>query len=164
MGNIKILELSKESALAKANELLLLEHNWKEIGDDAWTTENLIYELPLKWKLSHVAILDGKIVGYQIGSLRDGKAFLNKIVVDKSVRGNKIGTKLLAAFLKKCGMEDIKRTIFRVRTDNSAYEFYDKLGFKKEAKIDKTRKDGVESYFYDTAIKEVMGNVYNSAL
>lgn len=156
---MEIIPLTKDYAIEKANEILALEHNWTEIGDEAWNIGNLLYELPMKWELSHVAILDGKIVGYQVASLREGKVFLNKIIIDKNIRGKGIGKKLLRAYLEKCLENKIERTIFRVRIDNPAVEFYDKLGFKKIDEIDKSRPDGVESFFYDNVIKDVIKNV-----
>lgn len=158
---MEIIPLTKELASVKAEEILVLEHNWKAIGDDPWKVENLMYELPLKWKLSHLAIHEGKIVGYQIGSLRDGSAFLNKIIVDKSIRKLGMGKKLLFAFLEKCLQENIERIKFRVRVDNPAVVFYDKLGFQKSDETDNTRQDGVPSYFYDNRIQEVLNHVEN---
>ncbi len=154
---MKILLLSKNFAVKNAEEILSLEYNWTEIGDKPWNIDNLLYELPMKWELSQIALHDKKIVGYLVGSVKDNAAFLNKIVVDKNVRGLGIGKKLIASFLKKCLEKNLQRVTFRVRIDNtSAIVFYDKLGFKKSQEIDKTRTDGVESYFYDTIISGVL--------
>jgi len=121
--------------------------------------DNEMYELPLKWEVSHIAMLGDEVVGYQIGSLRDNSIFLNKIIVDASKRGLGIGKKLLKAFLEKASKNNIKNVIFRVRTDNPAVTFYDKLEFNKSSEIDKSRPDGVESYFYDTEISKVINNL-----
>lgn len=153
---MKILSLSKNFAVKNAEEILSLEHNWTEIGDKPWNIDNLLYELPMKWGLSQIALHDKKIVGYLVGSVKDNAAFLNKIVVDKNVRGLGIGKKLIASFLKKCLEKNLQRVTFKVRTDNPAVIFYDCLGFKKLPKIDTTRPDGVESYFYDTIISGVL--------
>jgi len=155
---IKIISLTQAYALEKAEEILALENNWTEIGDESWNIDNLIYELPMKWELSHVALYDGKMVGYQIGSLRDNGVFLNKIVVSREIRGKGIGKKLLKAFLGKSIEKGIQRVRFRVRIDNPAVEFYNKVGFIPEEKIDNSRPDGVESYFYDMIIEEVLAN------
>lgn len=156
---MEIIPLTREHAIEKADEILELEKNWTEIGDEAWNYNNLLYELPLKWELSHVASYLGKIVGYQIGSLREGNAFLNKIVVDNEKRGLGIGRKLLRAFLEKCTEKNLERIRFRVRTDNPAVEFYDKLKFTKLDGIDYGRADGLPSYFYDSLIRDVLQNV-----
>ncbi len=153
---MKILSLSKNFAVKNAEEILSLEHNWTEIGDKPWSIDNLLSELPMKWELSQVALHDKKIVGYIIGSVKDNAAFLNKIIVDKNIRGLGTGKKLIASFLKKCLEKNLQRVRFRVRTDNPSVVFYDNLGFKKLPKIDKTRPDGVESYFYDTIISGVL--------
>lgn len=156
---MEIIPLTKDYAIEKADEILALEHNWKEIGDEAWDLGNLVYELPLKWELSHVALHDSIIVGYQIGSLKEGNAFLNKIVVDREKRGLGIGRKLLRAFLEKCLEKELERIRFRVRINNPAVEFYDKLKFTRLDGIDYGRADGLPSYFYDSLIKEVLQNV-----
>ncbi len=156
---MEIIPLTKDYTIARADEILALEHNWKEIGDDVWTIDNLLYELPMKWELSHAALYEGRIAGYQIGSLRQGNAFLNKIVVDKETRGLGVGKKLLRSFLEKCSEKNLKRVRFRVRTDNPAISFYDKLGFRKISEIDYGRADGLPSYFYDSLIEEIIQNV-----
>ncbi|MFH1358916.1 MAG: GNAT family N-acetyltransferase [archaeon] len=156
---LEILQLSKEFCEKISNKILKLEKNWVEIGDEAWNIDNLMYELPLKWEVSHVALIGDEVVGYQIGSLRDNSVFLNKIIVDASKRGLGIGKKLLKAFLEKASKNNIKNVIFRVRTDNPAVTFYDKLEFNKVEGVDKTRSDGIDSYFYDTEISKVIDNL-----
>ena len=156
---MEIIPLTKDYAIEKTDEILELEKNWTEIGDGAWNVNNLLYELPMKWELSHIALDEDKIIGYQIGSLRRGNAFLNKIIVDGNRRGIGIGRKLLKVFLDKCLEKELERIIFRVRTDNPALEFYDKLKFTRLEEIDYGRADRLPSYFYDTLIKEVIKNV-----
>ena len=159
MPEVQILLLSKEYAEKNSEKILELENNWKEIGDEPWGISNLMYELPSKWELSNVATIGGKIVGYQIGSFREDALFLNKIVVDKSFRNAGIGKKLLKAFLEKGLSFGKKRIIFRVRTDNPAVSFYDKLGYKRKKELDYHRSDGVASYYYDNEIKDLLRNL-----
>ncbi len=156
---MEIVNFTRQYAIEKSNEILALERNWKEIGDEPWNIDNLLLELPKKWELSHIAFDENKIVGYQIGSLRDGNGFLNKIIVDGDRRGFGIGRKLLRAFLESCYSKDFEKVRFRVRTDNPAVAFYDKLGFRKSERIDYGRADKLPSYFYDTLVKEVIKNV-----
>ncbi len=159
LSEVQIISLTEEYAEKNADKILALEHNWKEIGDDPWNINNLMYQLPNKWELSHAALLGGQIIGYQIGSLRDGKAFLNKIIIDREIRKTGAGKKLLKAFLEKANKLKLKNIIFRARIDNPAVIFYEKLGFKKDAELDRTRADGVESYFYNNVIKEILKNM-----
>ena len=173
---IRIISLTQTYASKRANDILALEHNWIEIGDEPWSVNNLMHELPLKWELSHVALHEGNIIGYQIGCLRDvrhglptylintvnGRVMqpqLKKLVVDKESRGLGVGRKLLRPFLEKLLERDYDRVFFRVRIDNPAVRFYDKLGFFPEKEIDRTCPDGVESYFYNIVINEVLQNV-----
>ena len=153
---IKIVKLTKELAVKISDQILILEKNWAEIGDEPWNIDNLLNDLPLKWDLSQLALVDNNVVGYLIASLKDNAVYLNKIVVDKSQRNFGIGKKLLKEFLKKSLKIKINKVIFKVRIDNPAVKFYEKLNFKKKDEIDKSRSDGVESYFYENNINEVL--------
>jgi len=155
---LEIKKLTKNFAIKYTEEILSLEKNWREIGDVPWRVDNLLMELELKWELSHVSIYNKKIAGYQIGSLKEGSAFLNKIVVDKEARNLSIGKKLLKKFLESCLQKNLDNLRFRVRTDNPAVAFYDKLGFKRKAELDYTRTDKIPSYFYDILIKDAIKN------
>ena len=157
--DLQIVPLTKQLALHQAESILALEHNWTEIGDEPWNLENLIYELPGKWELSHIALNHEDIVGYQIGSIREGHAFLNKIIVDREKRVKSAGRGLLRAFLNKSLEKGLARVRFRVRVDNPAVGFYEKLGFVPKGELDYSRKDGVASYFYDTRIMDVIQRV-----
>lgn len=157
--DLQIVPLTKQIALHQAESILKLEHNWTEIGDEPWKLENLMYELPGKWELSHIALNHGSVLGYQIGSVRDGCAFLNKIIVDREKRVKSAGRGLLRAFLQKGLEKGIESVQFRVRTDNLAVGFYAKLGFVPKRELDYSRKDGVASYFYDTRIADVIQNM-----
>ncbi len=159
MDNIlKIIPLTKEYAIDNSDNILKLERNWIEIGDIPWNLENLLYDLPMKWDLSYVSKFNNQFIGYQIASKQRDNVFLHKIIVDQSVRGIGVGKKLLYELLKKSTEYGFEKINFKVRLDNKAYGFYDKLGFKKLDEIDHSRPDGIKCYYYDTVIKDVMGN------
>ncbi len=157
--DLQIVPLTKQMALHQAVSILKLEHNWTEIGDEPWNLGNLMYELPGKWELSHIALNHRGVIGYQIGSIKEGHAFLNKIIVDREKRVKSAGRGLLRAFLNKSLKKGIERVMFRVRADNPAVWFYAKLGFVPKGELDYSRKDGVASYFYNTRIMDVIQNV-----
>ncbi len=161
--DIDVIPLTNLYAKEKSDEILALEHNWTAIGDEAWKIENLMMDLPLKWELSNAALYKGKIIGYQIGSLKNQAAYLHKIIVDGKLRSLGIGKKLLIAFLNKCLEKNIERICFLARVDNvGAVKFYEKLGFKHNKEIDRSRENGIESYFYDNLIKEVLSKILNA--
>ena len=157
--DLQIVPLTKQLALHQAESILTLEHNWTEIGDEPWNLGNIMYELLGKWELSHIALNHGGVIGYQIGSIREGHAFLNKIIVDRKKRVKSAGRGLLRAFLNESLKKGIERVMFRVRVDNPAVGFYEKLGFVPKRELDYSRKDGVASYFYDTRIMDVIQNM-----
>ena len=175
--DLQIVPLTKQLALYQAESILALENNWKEIGDEPWNLENLMYELPEKWELSHIALNHGGVIGYQIGCLRDVRdkglpdylqhtvkdsyllPYLKKIVVDRDARVLGVGKRLIKSFLEKLLEKGHNRLIFRVRTDNPAVKFYEKLRFTQREEIDRTRPDGVASYFYDSSVSDVLKNL-----
>jgi len=156
---MKIIPLTQQYAANHSEQILSLEVFWAETGDKPWTLDKLMFDLPGKWDLSHVALQDGEVIGYQIGSFRTEEViYLNKIVIDSNSRARGTGKSLLREFLQK-GIESGRETVhFKVRADNPATGFYDKLGYQRRPEIDMTRPDGVASYFYDTNISEVLPN------
>ena len=61
-NKLKIIPLTKEYAINNSESILRLERNWIEIGDDPWNLENLLYELPMKWDLSHAAKFNNQFI------------------------------------------------------------------------------------------------------
>ncbi len=171
-NKVNYIQLTRDCALAYHKKILELETNWSEIGDQPWGKDNLLLELPSKWNLSNIALFEGKPVGYQVGSICDvighgihlnGKGnyhqlFLNKILVDKSMRGMGIAKGLLKKFLEQGLKLEKDLVIFKVRTDNPAVAFYDKLEFKKMDEL-AIRPDGVKSFVYNTEIRKVIKNL-----
>lgn len=123
---ISIKNIEKEKLNRLLPELFTLEHNWTEIGEKPWSQENFSIDLTGKWELSIYALYNNKIIGYIIGSISKNTARLNKILVDKSMRGNGIATQLWNEFLKRC-KEKVNKIEFKALVDNTAaVTFYKK--------------------------------------
>lgn len=122
------MELKLESVKKEdISDLIQLEENWKSIGEEPWTKEHFVKELPGKWELSIKAAYDKKIVGYIIGSIEGKNAKLNKILVDRSYRGHGIGKKLWDEFLSRAIEKNLNVIEFKALIENeSAINFYKK--------------------------------------
>ncbi len=164
---ISIKDLTRDLAVARMPELLNLEHWWHEIEshEKPWDAQRMLEDSwsKRKWEMSFFAEDGIYIPGYVLGSMctypgHENKAQIRKIVVDgrQEYRGRGIGRQLVLAFLQKADELGMERTRFRVRVDNPAFTFYEKLGIRRENEIDRTRPDGVASYIYDDNILELI--------
>lgn len=99
-----------------------------------------------------VAELEEKIVGYVIGFLRWGATgHILALAVDPPYRRRGIGSTLMADILERLRREGGKDVRLEVRASNqTAREFYRKLGFK--------RKKMVPAYYSDGETAVVMVN------
>lgn len=129
-SNLYLHKLSRDALREKTQELLQLEPYWTSAGESLWDEESLFLEVPGKFDMSFYAEMEGKIVGYLIGSEYDymtGK--LNKIVVHPDLRGNGVGGKLWDSLLDECRKREFKKLEFRVLPENlDAINLYRKKG------------------------------------
>ena len=118
--------LTKELLISRLNEIIKISK--EAIPRENWSEENYLYELPRKWELSRVVIVDDKIVGYTIISEKESSLHLHKIVVKKNSRGKGIGRMLLQ------NLEEIgeKSVTLKVGIENiDAKKFYASLNYIK---------------------------------
>ena len=118
--------LTKELLISRLNEII--EISKEAIPGENWSEENYLYDLPRKWELSRVVIVDDKIVGYTIISEKESSLHLHKIVVKKNSRGKGIGRMLLQ------NLEEIgeKSVTLKVGIENvDAKKFYASLNYLK---------------------------------
>ena len=72
---------------------------------------------------------DGDVVGVAEGWTHGGVAHLRDLIVDRSQRGQGIGSRLLAAFESLAAERDAPRLAVRTWTDSRAYGFYKSRGW-----------------------------------
>ncbi len=151
--NIVYEQITRGYLEANLERFFAIESNWTELGEEAWTEDNFLLELPLKWDLSFLC-KDGdgeSIIGYVIGSCsKDDPSIsqVNKIIVDNSYRGMGIGTKLMDLYTQACLKRGIKYSQLKALTNNNkANTFYDRLGYYQIDTVKGT--DDLVRHFYE---------------
>ena len=77
---------------------------------------------------------DNQIIGFIIFSPINPEAHILSISVKKEMQSKGIGTLLLNSMLDQCKVMNYKKIFLEVRASNSqAINFYEKLGFSKDA-------------------------------
>lgn len=128
MGNLTIKALSKR--YLQKNIALFIDIA-REFPNEQWKEEHFLLELPNKFKLSLVAIINGKLVGYIIASQKNNHAYIHLFIVKKEYQGEKIGTRLQENFEEHCGvyfLSEIKLTVHD--SNHKAFLFYKYNGYK----------------------------------
>lgn len=82
----------------------------------------------------------GEVVGAVAGLVRDGDAHLERLVVDRAVRGEGIGGHLLAAFTAEVGERGASRLVLRTANGGGAERFYRDRGFTMAATLPRWRR------------------------
>jgi perosamine synthetase len=127
--DISIRRITKENLPIILSSLMRLENNWTGIGETPWKEENFTLDLKNKWDVSIYAEMDGRTIGYIIGSSDNGTLKLNKILVDQSVRGRGLGTRLWNEFISLCRKTGLPILDFKVHVENeAAIGLYRKMG------------------------------------
>jgi ribosomal protein S18 acetylase RimI-like enzyme len=104
--------------------------------------ENIIKELNLnmeaqiagfrqRWDVTQVRIvtLDGSDIGWLQSFVKDDALFLGQLFVDKSLRGQGIGTELVQGLIEEAASAGRAVTLGVVKT-NPALRLYERLGFR----------------------------------
>jgi ribosomal-protein-alanine N-acetyltransferase len=125
--------LTREYFQEHKEDFFAIEHNWTELGETPWSEENFLMEVPLKWKLSFAADINGRLAGYVIGSKFDKTTSrVNKILVDISHRKKGIAKRLMELYFEACLREGIRRLELKALVENkAANKLYESLGYKK---------------------------------
>lgn len=154
-GKIKFVRITKEYLSENLEDFLAIENNWTDLGEAAWSKDNFLLELPLKWNLSFAAEKKGIIVGYILGSMLEHNiSRVNKIVVDYNHRKSGIGKKLIELYFEACIREKIKKLELKALIENeAANNFYVKHGYQKVGSVRGT--DGLMRIVYEKILSGV---------
>lgn len=98
-----------------------------------WYKENFFLELPKKWILSKIALLNDTSLGYCIVSAHSSKrAHIHRMSIHPQFRRTGVGAMLIQHVFVEAfreGIVDI--TLESLRDNHAANRFYEKLGFKE---------------------------------
>ena len=114
------------------DELVQLETLCFDDGE-AWTKENFLLDLPQKGRLSKLAISEGNLIGYLIGSSypNQRKAHWHRSATHPDYRRAKVFTKLHEEFFKECVKLGIEGVTAEARNSATATRnFYSKRGYR----------------------------------
>lgn len=82
-----------------------------------------------------VARREGAVVGAAVGQVREGEASLERLLVDESVRGEGVGSHLLAAFVALAADRGCRRVVLRAVGGGAVERFYVDRGFTQLAAL-----------------------------
>lgn len=103
-------------------------------GDMAWedwTAENLLRELPEKWRLSLIAMEHGTPAAYAVISRKPQSVHLHHLIVGPGHRGGGLGGRLLRRWLDAARAEGVSLATLKVHDSNArALDFYRAHGFE----------------------------------
>jgi len=130
-GTLEYVTLTRELAAQHAEALAALgrDNAWEN-----WRSENVLMELPDKWRLSLLALSRGGPAAYAVVSRKLDAAHIHHLIVGASGRRQGIGKRMLLEIASTCVREGIGRITLKVSTSNqSAVAFYERWGFRVTA-------------------------------
>lgn len=133
---VVIKKLSKEFLTQNiADFIMILE----DVPNEYWTEQNFVVDLFGKYKISCVALIDDKVVGYIIASEKDIlRAHIHKFMVSSNYRGKGIGQMLYSYCERIIARQNYSTiTLFVYQNNERGINFYSNLNFSlKEEKVD----------------------------
>lgn len=130
-SGIKIKALSAEIINDYFAELHEIEGQYFA-GIGLWEKENFLYPVPMKFEISKVLIVNGKILGYLIASALNGTAHIHRFAINSSARGQWYGDMMLAEFINSISeRNDIQKVTLIIHDSLDVGWFYEKNGFWK---------------------------------
>lgn len=103
-----------------------------------WTKENYLQEQNLKWQLSQLAFLDGKLIGFAFLSQKtELNCHIHRFIIDKNYRKYQFGSLLLQNLKERMFEKYQYMTLFVDNSNISAINFYQKNNFKHILTIEK---------------------------
>jgi len=115
-----------------------------EVNPSPWKYETFLSS----FEVGHKGLIckhDSKIIGFIIFSPINPEAHILSISVTKKIQSKGVGALLLQSMLDQCAAMNYKKIFLEVRISNlQAINFYQKLGFSKDAIRDNYYTDNSE--------------------
>ena len=133
-GKVKIREMTDEDIS------VVLDMDKKMVGEQRAITyrDPLSFYIGAELSVSFAAEVDGKVVGFALGRLRDpNTGWLQTLAVDPKYQHQGIGAKLVEALVKRCRSKGAKTIHTMVSwRDARMLSFFNSLGFTRGEMID----------------------------
>ena len=125
---LKIVTLSRAIKLYTDQLVELDKKTYEKFGysfsNESWSKQHFLYDLPKKFEISLVAIIDNNVAGYCIASASEEYYYIHRFVTDTNTNIN-ISTQLLKEFVK-----DKKLIYLMVSTENkNAIRLFESFSF-----------------------------------
>ena len=134
------------------DQIYNMEDEWTNTGQPIWSEEQFLRDIPHKWELSFVAIVNTSIIGYVIasqGALNQRTSRVNKIVIHRDHQRKGVGKLLMKNYIKASLELNMSRLELAAMSDyKPAQNLYEGLGYSKSQAV--LGKDGK---FRDVYIK-----------
>jgi len=130
-ADFQYVPLTRAAAEKHAEEIAALgrDQPWEN-----WRAENVLIELPDKWRLSILVLLGNVPVAYAIVSRKGFAAHIHHLVLGPAWRGKGIGRNMLLRIAAQCADEGTLEITLKVhRTNVAAMAFYQRSGFSLTA-------------------------------
>jgi ribosomal-protein-alanine N-acetyltransferase len=115
--------------------------------DDPYTQGFLNDLIKTRSEQFFVAVDDGEIIGYAVGSANGREGHIVSVAVDPSHRRRQIGTALLCAVTTKLVAGGVKQIQLEVRKGNAgALAFYQRMGYRILSEIRQYYGDGEDAW------------------
>jgi GNAT superfamily N-acetyltransferase len=126
--NVEVVQLTRAECQRTLESLIAIS---AEEEGFAWTSDQLLHDMPDKWTLSAVARdPDRRVLAYQITSRTPGHPHLHRIMVTARWRSEGLGALLMAWLCRACVARSWTPLTFKVHESNErAVQFYKRLGF-----------------------------------
>ena len=126
LDNIKIKEASINVIHEYMETIISLEKYY--FKEEAWNEEAILKELPDKFNISVVILLENKLAGYLINSMKSNTFYIHKFVVSPEHVGRGLGTFILKHIKLNQPLRAIELKVSK--SNLNAIAFYRKENFE----------------------------------
>lgn len=122
--------LTKQNVLENINRLMEIDNAIID-DDESWKLTNFLIDFPMKWQYSFLVMIDDKIVGFIICSVKENTLYVHRLSILEDFQNKKLGSKLIDLILELGSKDNLQNIMLQVKKYNTAKTFYKKKGFKK---------------------------------
>ena len=107
-----------------------------------WREEHFLRDLPMKYDISLMALINNNLVGYVIASEKESNAYIHKFMIKEDYRGMGVGASLQKEFNCILYKKDMSSILLSVYSENTnGIKFYEGKEYKKvQERLDKEGK------------------------